>query len=550
MTVAVAKNLTTVDKADTTTGWTLWNAGGGVTLEVFTDLQREGTACLGTIASENAAAESTGMYYTAGASANLTDTRVYVWIQAQTVIQNKANGGFRIIIGDGTNTRAYYVGGSDDLGFQVGAWNCFVLDTANLPDNYETVAGSAEPDFTAITEFGGSISAPNKSKGVENVFIDVIRYGEGLKLTGGTPTDPVTFAEVAADDESTDADKAYGIIREATAGVYAVQGNLEFGDSTGSAGLYFDDTNVVVVLAPSVHQTGSGVPFKFEILAETSQSVFKLGDPVGTGNAQVGSRPVQLRQSEPETGSISFTFESTDAQVTKSFNFGTSFVGIQSGTAGAFFATGSVGAGYSGSGLTFDQCGQIDIGTVPMRNCVFSGHDFTGSGAVIWTSITDLQFTAFRNNSTPAGTGSAGIQIPETGSFNFVEITFEGNDYDVINSSGGPVTISVSEGDTPSVFNTSGSTTQVLNQVAVTLTGMVSGSEVIVLDAGTGDTIDQVENVGPTGEFQFLDDAGNVVNIYIHAIQYEWQSIENFTIPSTATELPIQQQFDRTYENP
>jgi len=549
MTVAVAKNLTTIDPADTTTGWTLYNVGGGVTLEVFTDIAREGTACLGTIASENTT-DSTGMYYTAGASADLTGQRLYVWMQIQTSIETKENGGVRIIIGDGTNTRAYYVGGSDSLGFQVGFWNCFVLDIDNLPDGWEQVAGSGAPDTTALTEFGGSISAPIKSKGVENIFIDIMRYGTGLTITGGTSADPVTFAEIVADDESEDAGKAYGIIREAAAGVYAIQGDLIFGDSTGSAGCYFYDTNVVNVIGAQPNQTGSGTPYQFVVTAETSGTYFQLGDPVGTGNSQVGSRPVQIRQATVDTGSILFSFESTDADATQSHHFGTAFVGLNSASVGAVFATGSVGSGNSGSGLTFDQCGQINAGTVPMRNCVWSGHDITGSGALLWNSITDVQFSAFRNNTDGTGSGSAGIQLSETGSFSFVEITFAGNDYDVINSSGGPATISVSEGDTPSVFNTSGSSTQVLNQVAVTLTGMVSQSEVIVLDADTGAVIDQVENVGGTGEFQFLDDAGNVVDIFIHAIDYVWQSITDFTIPATATEIPIQQTFDRNYENP
>jgi hypothetical protein len=549
MTVAVAKNLTTVTQAEVTTDWTLYNAGGGVTLDAYTDNKREGNACLGTIASQNTT-DSTGAYYTAGASADIQNSRVYVWMNIGATIQSKAGGGARIIIGDGTNTRAYYVGGADSLGFQVGFWNCFVLDTANLPDGYEVIAGAAAPNLAAITVFGGSISAPNKAKGAPNIYIDVIRFGTGLKITGGTPSDPVTFAEITADDESLLADKAYGIIREAAAGVYAIQGDIIFGDATGSAGLHFYDTNIVTIVGAQPNQTGSGVPYKFEIVAGNSQSYFQLGNPVGIGNSQVGASPVQIRKATADTGSNLFTFISTDAQVTQSYNFGTTFAGLLSGSVGAIFATGSVGLAYSGSGVVFDQCGQIDMGTVPIRNSTFSGHSITGSGALIFTSITNAQFCAFRNNTDGTGSGSAGIQIPETGSFSFVEITFAGNDYDVINSSVGPVTISVSEGDTPTVFNTSGSSTQVINQVAVTLTGMVSQSEVIVLDVGTGAVIDQVEDVGPTGNWQFLDDAGNEVDIFIHAIDYVWMSLESYTIPSTATEIPIDQQFDRNYSNP
>ena len=79
---------------------------------------------------------------------------------------------------------------------------------------------------------------------------------------------------------------------------------------------------------------------------------------------------------------------------------------------------------------------------------------------------------------------------------------------------------------------------------------MSSGSEVIVLDSGDGSTIASVENVGSTGEFSFSTAAGNVVTIYIHALDYVWQAITDYTIPTTDTELPIEQQADRNYNNP
>ena len=84
----------------------------------------------------------------------------------------------------------------------------------------------------------------------------------------------------------------------------------------------------------------------------------------------------------------------------------------------------------------------------------------------------------------------------------------------------------------------------------VTLTGMTTGSEVIVLVSGDGSTIAAVEDVGDSGEFAFGDTPGNIVNIFIHALDQIWQSLTDFQIPAQDAEIPIQQQFDRNYQNP
>ena len=121
----------------------------------------------------------------------------------------------------------------------------------------------------------------------------------------------------------------------------------------------------------------------------------------------------------------------------------------------------------------------------------------------------------------------------------------------VANLSSGSVTMSITAGGSiPSVYNSTGSFTLVIAQTQVTLTGMTSGSEVIVLDAGDGSTIAQVENVGDSGEFAFGDTPGNIVNIFIHALDQIWQSLTDFQIPAQDAEIPIQQQFDRNYQNP
>ncbi len=125
----------------------------------------------------------------------------------------------------------------------------------------------------------------------------------------------------------------------------------------------------------------------------------------------------------------------------------------------------------------------------------------------------------------------------------------DSTDAALFNNTGGDITMSIVDGGSDPTVKTVANT-QTLAQVSITLSGMDSGSEVHVRDSDTSEEIAHVENVGPTGIFVFQDDAGNFVDIFIHAVQFVWQSINDFEIPALDTELPIQQQFDRNYDNP
>lgn len=91
----------------------------------------------------------------------------------------------------------------------------------------------------------------------------------------------------------------------------------------------------------------------------------------------------------------------------------------------------------------------------------------------------------------------------------------------------------------------------IITLINVTLTGLVASpaTEVRVYDTGTTTEIDGQENV-VSGSFTFQADATDFVDIVIHNIEYEYIKIENYDVPSTDVSIPIQQQFDRNYNNP
>ena len=299
MSITIAPyGLITVSDAESTTGWT----GVGSTLGLVTDIQREGTNCIGAQFS----VETGSIYFTSGSRNLSTGSLIYAWNRIHTPVRDKFNGGVQIVLGDGTNRIGFFVGGSDDPGFDIGAWNCYVLDCTNLPTRYWTSAGSrGSLNLAAITQIGMAWVCPNTAKGnTDNMFVDIIRICNptgGLQITGGDSTSPGTFAQIVSDDASTSAGKAYGIIRQLQSGIYGLQGNLLIGDLTGSTGVHFDDESAVVVLENHKHETGSGLPFNINLVSTNSSSFFRLGNAVGSGDTEVGAGGVQIRNASSGT---------------------------------------------------------------------------------------------------------------------------------------------------------------------------------------------------------------------------------------------------------
>ena len=93
-----------------------------------------------------------------------------------------------------------------------------------------------------------------------------------------------------------------------------------------------------------------------------------------------------------------------------------------------------------------------------------------------------------------------------------------------------------------------GTATDSVGTTAVTtlnLTGLQANSEVRVFEAGTTTEVAGVENSGTTFTANI---SASSVDIVIHNIAYEYQKIEGADTSANLT-LPIQQRFDRSYQN-
>lgn len=464
MAVTITKNLSDVHDASTTSGWT--SDGNWGSLATDTSIFREG----GTSLRGQVSASAGHVYYTLGTSVDLTaaaNRRVYAWLLPPGSFDTIANGGLRIVLGDSVsgNRRGYYVGGNDTTLFTAGAWYCVTLDVNNLPASYAQLAGTGAPTFTAIDQIGVGINNPSKAVGNSpNSWFDIVRYGTGITVYAGTSGAPGTFADIAADDASTAAGKAYGIVRKIQAGVYGVQGDITWGDSAGSNTFYFKDSSAVVVAEDHVLGTGTPTDIQFKVVGNGTAATqhFELGLAVGTGDTQSGRNGVTFLNAN--ITSLPVIFDASNINVQEVFLYGCTFTGVKkASTLNPIFSSDATnGPNHVLSGVTFDRCTQVDIGRVPARNCNFSGYTPDTNGALWWQTNIDIKNSKFLAN-TDSTNSPAAIEQDTAGSFTYDNLTFSGNDYDINNSSTGAVVINASNGANPSTYKDTGGGSTTIN---------------------------------------------------------------------------------------
>lgn len=493
----------------------LYNGNAGIGgASTYTGFQRYGTACNGGQVS-NAIANWT----TTVTSFSLVGKRISTWMTAPASVAPIANGGYRILIGDGTNTRAYYVGGGDVAAFTQNGWNCFVLDGDALPTGFLQVAGGAQPNLNAITLVGIGFNVTTKAVGNSpNVFWDIMQVGTGITVAGGTSADKGVFDEIVAWDEQLST--ATGTIRKLGDGVFSAQFGITFGST--SAASHFEDTNALLYFE------GINTGDLYKIVTQGSAShtnIFRLGERLGIGATSIGVAGVTLQSSVP------WTLDVSDSNCTTEI-FGSTVRGAVNGVtlSGEFRSS------------TIDGSAKAIVGTTNIKFSTFSG---TSSivAALLWNSSIDITDSSFNGN-------FAGIEYPEAGTFTHTNLNFAGNTFDINFSGTGDLLINATGTSNTSSFTITGSGTVTIdNPVSLTFTGLVPDTEVRIYDPSDMTELAGIENTSGSFSYQFNYVPATEIIYVIFNIQY--QPIKTtLTLPANDTNLPIQQVFDRVYNNP
>lgn len=491
-----------------TNNFTLISDGGGgqnALTAVDTDDFIEGSSC----ASRNPFSNSTrGIVYSAGTTTIPSGSAVYIWTKADVAqaLNTKAAGGIQITIGNSTNsTGRYYVDGNDT--YQIGGWKCYPIDPTLTPSS-----GS----FSSTAVFGcmWNVPASGPSKG-QPFKLDAIRHGRAFIFTDGDLANGyATFSGGAA--FGGDISRQWGQL-QFNNGVYTFQGLLQLG-ITGGNSVDFRDQNKSVFIAPTdfVQSTFNGIEVRnaasrvdFTNISFQSLGTVSKGYVEAVDNADVNIDGCTF------TDMDTFVFQSNSTVMDS----------------------------------VFRRCGQITLGGAAISDCTIT-NSTAPSALLAGSSVSTLSNTTFVSS----GTGHA-IEITGGTSHTLNNITFTGyatsngstgNEAVFVNIPSGSVTIN---SDTQFFYRTAGATvTVVAGQKTLTVTNVISGSDVVIKSAGTTTKLlDDQDISGTTSQYSYTYSAGTFVDVAVYAEGYVPYFVNNYELPAEGGTIQVSQQADRNY---
>lgn len=445
------------------------------------------------------------------------------------LMDTTANHGINILVGSAAGFRRWVVGGKDQAEDPASRQQCAMIDprfTTSAAENNGTFSQTASTYVQLLVR---------QSTAGENILIGMrsIGYFNNPTIISGDINSVGTFAGLtnAVRDLYTDANR----LLELAAPRYQnsqYQYTFPIVIGNGSAGTRFEDKNIQVVWTG--HATGiTTFPITGDARVHCADNV--LGLTVNMSNSfYLVCQNVQF--SSPNPWKLSIT---GIAGQTCDFS-GCTFINAGSITlATPFKAQRSI----------WTKCGRFSL-----NNC-----DLTGS-TIFQTSSTDGSIDMVNGqtlNSITFDSNAYAIRISTAGTYTLANCIFQGTGvtkHIKVTATTGTVTINLT-GSTTSLtlsdVETAGATVVIQSAAQLTLTGLISGSEVrayVGTDPATATEIAGVES--STTSFSFTHSRGGQ-NGYIIIASLNYQNIKlDFTYSTTDQSIPIQQIKDRNYENP
>ena len=529
---------------ETTTGWTavkLEGAGGGpnaIQSVGSTDLFVEGSDAIETTTNKQRVllTHSPGGSYdftsggTGSGTTKIPNGLFWIWgtFLASGTMFTQANGGFQIMLGDGTNRAFWNVAGSDTYlgGFKKWAIS---IDLANrfTTDDTGTVQIGNITEFGMVTDVGGATTR------FANFVVDAYDIGTGLTFTGSTVSDSLFLESFNAQDAT-----KIGILQNSN-GIIFAQGNLEFdGTSQTSIGetMVFTDTVLDADYNYNLAFTGS------HTLTNTSI----------TGSAGV-------TYSFDSSGATSFTMSGGALSKINTLDFGTSdsvsnvvisdgtTINIANDPSGCSFVNNGVVALASTGTLTSctvtPTTASTTASTAPSIDqyigCTFVGDNTGHAVEMTQTSVDGLTFNWDCQTS--------GYDAGTTGSP--VSTTSTGNETIYVKATTGTMTINVSSTATvPSVRSDGATVNVVAGQATLTISNVVSGSDVVIRSQGTTTKIQDDQDIsGTTSTYTYTYSAGTFVDIAVYSEGYVPYFVNGYELGSASATLPVSQVVDKNY---
>jgi hypothetical protein len=458
---------------------------------------------------------------------------IIMWFSSKSKLD--AASGYRIVVGSGTNRAQWDVPPVTSELKRNGAFVSRVVDTARSFDrvvsgtSWNILPFSNPAQLSNVDTLGGALQTTVSIMGnFNNVQIDQMTIGMGIRLSGGTVGTPDTFETARAADEDS------GIWGWSQATV--LKGGIYIGPATGSAASVFTSVNERRVF--SAGYVGAGF-YRIE------------GRGAGT---DVTLTNCSIRADNPAVARWDYTVGST----TKTWNdTGSTYAGIRNMTLSSVAVL---------SGVSISDTTNIVHNGATLTNLNVRGSKITTATPNLITSSV-FQFVS--------GTGHA-IEITTPGTYTFSANSFTGygaggtTTAAIYNNSGGLVTLNITNGgSTPTVRNGTGASTNIVNTKVFTVTNIIEGTEVRIFRTSDSVELAGAEIVGASpsglsnvtvstdpdnpGRFRMEYSYGYTsdTNVFIMAVHNSYLILrQNAVLRSTDGSLLISQIADRQYSNP
>lgn len=418
MAVTVAgKNYTQISSCDTVSSGGSW--GGSGTPDAAN--KKEGVASLSDILKSSG---NNDWIFTPTSSVDMSGTkhlRIWCIFTHGGLVETEANHGIQLMISDGVNTGYYTVGGRDTY---PGGWYNFCVDVSRAVDN-----GTKPTSMNAITTVGIRLVLTGGGKNADNTWVDNLCLCDGLTAYGDDGGGYFDFDDVfSADDTSL----GIGIIRK-IGGQYFLTGSLEFGDSAGVNGCKFQAKSQLAIFEDRPLNSNL---YNITIVDNgTGTTEFILGDKSGTAGIQGCTIRV-----EDSAQAAKFDIDgSTDTDVDNFKLYASVFYGADTITFPGAAANVEI------IGCSFELCGQVDPDDAVTTDCFFINTSDVDA-ALLWNENINISGCSFIANTT-----GAGIEMPSAAGtpYAYNALSFSGNTYDVLNSSGSAISINKNNGSDP-----------------------------------------------------------------------------------------------------
>ena len=426
------KNYTLIDACESLTPWS------GLTDALVDDFFKQGSYCLGMELWGSGTND-----HTLTGTFDLSGTKhLRLWWMTTVLkeLDTDVNGGFQIGVSDGSNTGFYKVSGSTTY---PGGWFNPVIDLSRAVDS------GTKPVMASVTSIIFRWVLTAGAKKTQSCWIDHISVCDGLIVYGDDGGGYFDFDNIYLGDAATTL--GIGIVRK-IGGQYFATGSIEPGDSAGTNGCKFQSKSQIFVFED---RPVNASLYGFNIVDNgTGTTEFILGAKVGTA----GIQGCTIR-TESESQTAKFYIDGfTDTDVDNFKLYGTTFFD------GGIITFGKSSVNTEILGCSFESCLQVVPKDANVDDCFFINTSDVDA-AILWNETIDIAGCSFIGNTT-----GAGVEMPSAVGtpYSYNNLTFSGNTYDVLNSSGSAITINKSNGANPSTYE--GTTVTFVGSVTLTIT--------------------------------------------------------------------------------